>query len=122
MPTINLSMGIDTGNGNLAIPNAYFLNAVNVGTNGLANEVETAVDNGNINYTSSYNFATDFVCDNDNDGDGVINSIDLDDDNDGILDSVECLVTTTIIENLGLQAITTTTNSQDISSLNIGFK
>ncbi|APD07715.1 hypothetical protein UJ101_02214 [Flavobacteriaceae bacterium UJ101] len=67
-------------------------NSTNVGTNGLANSVETSTDSGVINYVSTYNkyAITDFlsVC-ADTDGDGVNDLIDIDDDNDGILDVIE---------------------------------
>jgi len=49
-----------------------------VGTNGLANIVETSVDSGSINYTVA-----------NTDTDGITNYRDLDSDNDGIPDSIE---------------------------------
>ncbi|MDZ7897834.1 MAG: hypothetical protein U5N85_07375 [Arcicella sp.] len=63
-----------------------------VGANGLVDSKETAVDNGIVNYTSTYStYATSntlIVCaDTDNDGIGDI--IDIDDDNDGVLDVME---------------------------------
>ncbi|KAI9550003.1 hypothetical protein GHT06_003268 [Daphnia sinensis] len=62
------------------------------GSNGLADALETTADNGNINYTSTYNpYATSkvlAVC-VDSDGDGIKDLVDIDDDNDGILDAVE---------------------------------
>ena len=62
------------------------------GTNGLANSLETATDNGIVNYTNSYKelaiVGSINACDN-CDNDSIPNSFDIDDDNDGILDSVE---------------------------------
>ena len=52
--------------------------SVAVGTNGLANTLETSADNGVLNYTVA-----------DTDGDGVDDSQDLDSDNDGITDLAE---------------------------------
>jgi len=80
-------------NGNVTstntLPNA--IAAGLYGTNGLANSLETTADNGVINYTSSYAYATlrGFAACADADGDGVNDVIDLDDDNDGILDNTE---------------------------------
>lgn len=67
--------------------------AGDVGANGLSNSVETAADNGVVNYNSNYplyavsNAARACV---DTDNDGVKDVADLDDDNDGILDKAEC--------------------------------
>jgi hypothetical protein len=62
-----------------------------MGTNGLDNSLETSVDNGNINYTSSYQNAIDATKNGcpDFDGDGIGDLIDIDDDNDGVLDELE---------------------------------
>ena len=64
-----------------------------VGTNGLADAVETSTDSDSINYTSAYR--TLASSDNlnlcaDSDNDGIPDLEDIDDDNDGILDSEEC--------------------------------
>ncbi len=65
-----------------------------VGTNGLANSLETSTDSGEINYTLTYNpYAINktFNLNTDTDGDGIKDLVDIDDDNDGILDAVESL-------------------------------
>lgn len=63
-----------------------------VGANGLVDTKETAVDNGRINYSSTYDFygvsETENVC-LDSDGDSIGNLTDIDDDNDGVLDAIE---------------------------------
>ena len=64
----------------------------NVGTNGLADALETTADNGTLNYVPSYsqnalNAIINACLDTDNDG--VTDLIDVDDDNDGVLDAVE---------------------------------
>jgi hypothetical protein len=63
-----------------------------VGANGLVNSLETAVDNGVVNYNSTYTLyaldATLNVC-ADTDNDGIGDLVDIDDDNDGILDATE---------------------------------
>jgi hypothetical protein len=61
------------------------------GANGLADAKETAVDNGILNYTSTYANATNNTIKTctDTDGDSVPDLTDLDDDNDGVLDTVE---------------------------------
>uniref|UniRef100_UPI0037C04D5C FG-GAP repeat domain-containing protein n=1 Tax=Daejeonella sp. TaxID=2805397 RepID=UPI0037C04D5C len=64
-----------------------------VGTNGLANVLETSADNGIINYVSTYAdnalVRTVNAC-IDTDSDGITDLIDIDDDNDGVLDLEEC--------------------------------
>jgi gliding motility-associated-like protein len=67
---------------------ANFKFAGTMGTNGLANSLETVADNGTINYASYYDFATDSLKNGclDFDNDGISDIIDIDDDNDGILD------------------------------------
>ncbi len=62
-----------------------------VGTNGLANSLETVADNGTINYISSYDFAlaNGINACSDFDTDGIPDLIDIDDDNDGVVDAVE---------------------------------
>ncbi|MFN5930242.1 MAG: hypothetical protein ACK42F_01550, partial [Sphingobacteriales bacterium] len=63
-----------------------------VGTNGLANSVETAVDNADLKYNSSYKFyglnSLDNAC-NDTDNDGIGDILDIDKDNDGVADYIE---------------------------------
>lgn len=61
------------------------------GENGLQNKIETALDNGIVNYTHSYQFALDsnFKSCSDCDNDSIPNFRDIDDDNDGVLDSIE---------------------------------
>lgn len=49
-----------------------------VGTNGLADAIETTSDSGTLNYTTA-----------DADGDGVVDGLDLDSDNDGLYDITE---------------------------------
>jgi hypothetical protein len=64
-----------------------------VGTNGLADNLETAIDNGTINYKSTYSsYATSNTVSTciDTDNDGIGDVIDIDDDNDGIPDHMEC--------------------------------
>ena len=63
-----------------------------VGANGLVDALETSVDSGTINYTSTYNpyAVSDFLAACvDTDSDGVNDLLDIDDDNDGILDATE---------------------------------
>ena len=63
-----------------------------VGANGLVDTLETSVDSGVINYTSTYNpnAVSDFLAGCvDTDSDGVNDLLDIDDDNDGILDATE---------------------------------
>ncbi len=66
--------------------------AANVGANGLANTVETSVDSGVLNYTSTYTLyanSSDYNKCLDHDGDKIPDVIDIDDDNDGITDAIE---------------------------------
>jgi gliding motility-associated-like protein len=63
-----------------------------VGTNGLADSLETVTDNGVIKYNSTYtNYAlnSSFLACTDTDNDGIIDLNDIDDDNDGIPDAIE---------------------------------
>ncbi|TRZ77040.1 MAG: hypothetical protein D4R94_03680, partial [Chitinophagaceae bacterium] len=62
-----------------------------MGTNGLANSLETVADNGIINYLSTYTYsvANNYAACSDTDGDGINDITDIDDDNDGVLDAVE---------------------------------
>ena len=63
-----------------------------VGANGLVDALETTVDSGTINYTSTYspNAVSDFLAGCvDTDSDGVNDLLDIDDDNDGVLDATE---------------------------------
>jgi hypothetical protein len=79
-------------------PNYEFTGAM--GANGLEDSLETSVDSGAVNYTSTYSRyalnSTLNLC-TDTDGDGVGDLIDIDDDNDGVLDAAEisCTVSTT---------------------------
>ena len=62
------------------------------GTNGLVDTLETSIDSGIINYTSTYNpyAVSDFLAACvDTDSDGINDLLDIDDDNDGILDATE---------------------------------
>ena len=61
------------------------------GTNGLANSLETTVDNGAINYTSTYAYAMlkGYAACVDSDNDSINDVLDVDDDNDGVLDTTE---------------------------------
>lgn len=62
-----------------------------VGTNGLANSLETASENGTLSYPLTYNYAiaaTQNMC-IDSDNDGIADVVDIDDDNDGVPDAVE---------------------------------
>ncbi len=71
---------------------ANYAHTTSFGTNGFADVLETAVDNGI--YSGTYTFLN--VIDRynrsclDTDGDNVSDLFDLDDDNDGVLDSEEC--------------------------------
>ncbi|MFN5422171.1 MAG: hypothetical protein ACK5AO_02790, partial [bacterium] len=69
----------------------YAFPTTGVGTNGLADVLETVADNAIINYNSKYSNAISnnlaYCADTDNDG--ISNTDDIDDDNDGILDAVE---------------------------------
>jgi hypothetical protein len=63
-----------------------------VGTNGLANSVESTVDTGELNYYStyaSYAVSSSIASCVDSDGDGVMDIVDIDDDNDGVPDTME---------------------------------
>ncbi|SEC55804.1 Thrombospondin type 3 repeat-containing protein [Tenacibaculum sp. MAR_2009_124] len=60
-----------------------------VGSNGLADVLETSTDSGEINYASfygQYGTNSDLDACADTDGDGIGDLVDIDDDNDGILD------------------------------------
>ena len=61
-----------------------------VGTNGLADHLETSADSDSTNYTyQAYAYTFSLNACADSDGDDVGDLIDLDDDNDGILDTDE---------------------------------
>ncbi|CAM1359296.1 Ig-like domain-containing protein [Tenacibaculum xiamenense] len=73
-----------------------------VGSNGLADVVETSADSGEINYTSFYGrYAVNSNLDAcaDTDGDGIGDLIDIDDDNDGVLDVEEGCNSENLIKN-----------------------
>jgi hypothetical protein len=61
------------------------------GTNGFANSLETATDNGT--YVGNYVYANAILATvngcTDSDVDGIVDIIDIDDDNDGVLDVTE---------------------------------
>jgi gliding motility-associated-like protein len=78
----------------ITLPNA--IADGNYGSNGLANGLETVADNGVINYTSSYAYATlrGYAACADSDNDNINDVIDVDDDNDGVLDITELSCTT----------------------------
>jgi hypothetical protein len=61
------------------------------GANGFANSLETATDNGVINYTSTYAYAMlrGYAACVDSDNDSINDVLDVDDDNDGVLDATE---------------------------------
>jgi hypothetical protein len=62
------------------------------GSNGLANSKETALDNGTLNYSSTYSsyaLSSSIGLCKDNDNDGILDLFDIDDDNDGVLDATE---------------------------------
>ena len=59
---------------------------INVGTNGLSNELEEIIDNSNLVYSV-----------NDFDGDSFYNYIDLDSENDGCYDVIEAGFTEAIM-------------------------
>jgi gliding motility-associated-like protein len=63
-----------------------------VGTNGFANSLESATDNGIYNgtYTFIYTIDRNTKACLDSDGDSIADLSDLDDDNDGVLDTEEC--------------------------------
>ena len=105
VPTANLSVGNNAGTANVDLANAFFNPSVDVGTNGLADELEDTNDSGGINYISRYStLALDDTLDGclfslDTDGDGIVDEVDIDDDNDGVLDTDEC---DRIIQSAGL--------------------
>jgi hypothetical protein len=74
------------------------------GTNGFANSLETAADNGIYSGTYTYNFANDATLNacTDTDGDGVSDVLDLDDDNDGVLDATELACAEQITSKTGV--------------------
>ncbi len=92
----------------------------NVGVNGLVNSIETAIDSGIINYTSTYQYAISSslnAC-TDSDGDGIVDLADIDDDNDGVLDVVEQTCTSPTVSKAGMTAsMTLTAGSGTISNL-----
>ena len=69
-----------------------YAHTTSFGTNGFADVLETAVDNGT--YSGTYTFLNTIDKNTkaclDSDGDTISDVIDLDDDNDGVLDSEEC--------------------------------
>ncbi|WP_310594089.1 Ig-like domain-containing protein, partial [Flavobacterium sp.] len=71
---------------------ANYKHTTTVGTNGLADVLETTADNGIYKGTYAMDRATDASVNKciDTDNDGVSDLDDLDDDNDGVLDAVEC--------------------------------
>ncbi len=87
------------------------INGEDTNGNGLADTVEDAVNDGQINYASTYfRFATSSTLNlcADSDNDDVGDLVDLDDDNDGILDAVEspnCFLTAE--EAIQISGITT---------------
>ena len=90
------------------------------GTNGLSDALETSVDSGIINYTSTYQYAisTSLNACADSDGDGIFDLVDIDDDNDGILDIVEQTCTSPIVSKVGVTvSMTLTPGAGTISNL-----
>ena len=89
-----------------------------VGANGLVDALETTVDSGTINYTSTYSaYAINGAINacTDTDSDGVNDVFDLDDDNDGILDIDEFTPTSSSL--LWLDASDETTITKDSNGL-----
>ena len=89
-----------------------------VGANGLVDALETTVDSGTINYTSTYSaYAINGAINacTDTDSDGVNDVSDLDDDNDGILDIDEFTPTSSSL--LWLDASDETTITKDSNGL-----
>ncbi|WP_459489413.1 Ig-like domain-containing protein, partial [Aquirufa sp. ROCK-SH2] len=83
------SDGLEAGTTTSVTANFKF--TTTVGTNGLADALETTADNGTYKGSYTYNKAIDAtikVC-LDSDNDGIIDVFDIDDDNDGILDIAE---------------------------------
>jgi len=72
-----------------------------VGTNGLANHLETTADANTISYSSTYYIALTELLNAcaDSDMDGIGDLLDLDDDNDGVLDFDELTCQPVIIAN-----------------------
>ena len=82
------SDALEGGATSITTANYQFTGAV--GTNGLVNSLETAVDNGVINYTSlPYAYVKGLALCSDTDNDGLGDMLDIDDDNDGVLDVTE---------------------------------
>jgi gliding motility-associated-like protein len=97
------------------LSNAIAGSAGNYGANGLANSVETALDNGILNYTNTYVYAAmrGYASCADTDNDNINDVVDIDDDNDGVLDNTELSCTSP------LNAVTpTTTGATNIFSDN----
>ncbi len=80
------------------------------GANGFANSLETATDNGVINYTSTYAYAMlrGYAACVDSDNDSINDVLDVDDDNDGVLDLTELSCTSPL--NVEVPTITGATS------------
>uniref|UniRef100_UPI0040481754 tandem-95 repeat protein n=1 Tax=Algoriphagus sp. TaxID=1872435 RepID=UPI0040481754 len=80
------------------------------GANGFANSLETATDNGVINYSSTYAYATmrGYAACVDSDNDSINDVLDVDDDNDGVLDTTELSCTSPL--NVEVPTITGATS------------
>jgi len=91
-----------------------------VGTNGLADIIETNADSDSINYESTYDiFAVashlDVCADSDNDGIGDL--VDIDDDNDGILDYAEQSDSCYFIGGQAIDQLSFTGNGNELLTL-----
>jgi len=97
----------NAGAGTATSTTANFANSIAsgpYGTNGFANSLETSLENGVGNYTSTYStYAIDKTTElcTDSDSDGIPDTLDLDDDNDGVLDKTEDICQYIFLETFG---------------------
>ena len=95
-----------------------------VGANGLVDTLETSVDSGIINYTSTYNpYALNNTVNScvDTDSDGVNDVFDIDDDNDGVLDTEENETNTSSLPVFNVTSSNSNTSNTDTKTVSGTF-